>query len=366
MQRRLEHLDLLRLLAVALVMFGHYVSVAGGATSIPLIIGDNFTLPLIDSSKWQLWRFEVFLITKFSTQTAILGVSLFFLITGYLMPVMMDRYTRSTFLVNRVFRILPILFVAMILLGVFVGATQGIFFNWSSYLASWTLTYPIFGVIPVSGVLWTLLIEVLFYACACLIGSFSIHKLFFLQINLLAIILFSDKLPNEYFLMLAATQAKYLLMITVGSAIFLAEKEDEWHKKISLVLGSIFLSYLGFQLYKYGHEDTSTYNNLGTQLLALTLFLLFHWLATFGLFKKLPAFIFWMSDLVYPIYLLHAAIGLGTMALLRPLNNEPYFLLAGALTSSISLSWVLHVSVEKPGILIGKRLTKGLNAKVSN
>ena len=166
MQNRLAYLDVLRLLSVVLVIFGHYVMVGGGATEIPGIISDSFPLPLYDQTNWQLWKFEIFMIEKFSTQASILGVTLFFIVTGYLMPMMLDRYTRRNFLVNRFFRIFPVLFVATIVLGTFVGATQGIIFSIPSYIASWTLTYLLVGVVPIAGVLWTLVIEVLFYAFA--------------------------------------------------------------------------------------------------------------------------------------------------------------------------------------------------------
>ena len=45
MKHRFAYLDVLRLLAVMLVMFGHYVSVAGGATEIPGIINIDTALP---------------------------------------------------------------------------------------------------------------------------------------------------------------------------------------------------------------------------------------------------------------------------------------------------------------------------------
>lgn len=211
MKHRLAYLDVLRLLAVVLVMFGHYILVGGGATEIPGIINPDFSLPLYDGTKWQLWKFEILLIEQFSTQAAILGVSLFFIVTGYLMPMMMQRYTRRGFLVNRFFRIFPTLFVAVIVLGLFVGATQGITFRPSSYIASWTLSYLVFEVVPIGGILWTLVIEVLFYVCAAVIGRFSTYKLFILQSTLLVIILASVKRPDAFFLMLAATQSKYLL-----------------------------------------------------------------------------------------------------------------------------------------------------------
>lgn len=363
MEHRLAYLDVLRLLAVVSVMFGHYVLVGGGATVIPRIINPDFSLPLIDGTKWQLWKFEIFMIETFSTQSAILGVTLFFLVTGYLMPLMTERYSRKGFLVNRFFRIFPVLFVAMIVFGVFVWATQGIKFGVSSYLASWTLTYLIFGVVPVAGVLWTLVIEVLFYACAGLVGKFSLHKLFLLQAILLAIILASTKFTSAYFLMLAAIQAKYLLVITVGSAIFLAEKEVEVNRKISLVFGSFVLAYLGFQLYKIGHEDVSTYNNLGTHLLALFLFLSFYWAGRFGIFHKLPSVLYWLADLAYPIYFLHTAIGLGSMALVRSFSSNPFVMLAVAIVSSIILSWLLHKFVELPSVARGRDLVRQLEKR---
>lgn len=358
MQNRLAYLDVLRLLSVVLVIFGHYVMVGGGATEIPGIISDSFPLPLYDQTNWQLWKFEIFMIEKFSTQASILGVTLFFIVTGYLMPMMLDRYTRRNFLVNRFFRIFPVLFVATIVLGTFVGATQGIIFSIPSYIASWTLTYLLVGVVPIAGVLWTLVIEVLFYAFAIILGKFSMHKLFLLQVVLLVLILVSVQNVDAYYLALAATQSKYLLTICLGSAIFLAEKEDNWLHKFALVFGSFVLAYLGFQVYRIGHKEISTYNNLGTYISALTLFLIFYSLSKFNFLNRLPKAISWFAVLVYPIYLLHAGIGLGVMALMRNTTTEPYSLLVAAISSTLFISWLLHKYIEKPGIAVGRSLVR--------
>jgi len=363
MKHQFAYLDILSLLAVMLVMFGHYVLVGGGATEIPGIINIDTALPLIDQTKWQMWKFEIFLIETFSTQTAILGVTLFFIITGYLMSMMLDRYTRLGFLVNRFFRIFPVLIVAMIVIGLFVGVTQGISFGLPSYVTSWTLTYLVFGMVPIVGVLWTLVIEVLFYICAAIVGKFSIYKLFLLQTILLVIIFLSVKKTDVYYLMLAGIQSKYLLLICIGSAIYLAERETIWHHKFTLVFGSSVLAYLGFQIYKIGYEDTSTYNNLGTHLLALGLFLFFYCMEKFNLLHKLPKMFYWLSGLVYPIYLLHATIGLGTMALIRSITTEPYTMLVAAILVSIFISWLLNKYIEEPGISIGRMVVRRLDAR---
>lgn len=355
---RLAYLDLLRIVSVVLVMWGHFVSVGGGAQVIPGIINPDFTpLPLIDQTQWRAYLPEVFLIETFGTQSAILGVSLFFLITGYLMPMMCARYNRRQFLLNRFFRIFPTLTAAVAILGIFLYLTQGITFNAESYLASITLTYPWLGIVPITGVLWTLVIEVIFYLIVFLVGKFTLHRLIFIQAILLLTIFVGVVYREHYYLWLAGYQSRFLLFITIGSAVYLAEKEEATFTKFATLLPSIILSYVGFQLFKLGKVDASTYENLGTHLLAASIFLGFYHLGPV-LLKRLPNMVATLADLVYPFYLIHTAIGLVTMALVREHINQPYLILLSAVLASLLASWVLHQSVEKPAISFGRRFTR--------
>lgn len=362
MIRRLAYLDLLRVVSVILVMWGHFVMVGGGAQVIPGIINpDLTTLPLIDQTQWHAYLLEVFLIEAFSTQSAILGVSLFFLITGYLMPMMCARYNRAEFLLNRFFRIFPTLIAAVVILGIFLYFTQGITFGASTYLASITLTYPWLGIAPIAGVLWTLVIEVLFYFIAFLVGTFTLRRLMFIQAILLLTIFLGVAYREHYYVWLAGYQSRFLLFITIGSAIYLAEKEEAVLTKAVTLLPSIILSYVGFQIFKLGKVDASTYENLGTHLLAAGIFLIFYHLGPIVL-KRLPKMIDTLADLVYPFYLIHAAIGLVAMALVREHTQQPYLILLSAVFASLLASWLLHQSVEKPAISFGRRFTRPKSA----
>lgn len=355
---RLAYLDLLRVLSIILVMAGHFVLVAGGAQVIPGIINPKIImLPLIDSTQWRAYLIEVFLIEKFATQLAVLGVSLFFLITGYLMPMMCDRYSRKNFLLNCVFRIFPTLFAAIAMLGIFLYFTQGITFDAKSYLASMSLTYLWVGVVPVAGVLWTLVIEFLFYLIVALIGTFTLRKIVLVQSTLLLTILLGVLLKEHYSVWLAGHQARFLLFITIGSAIYLAEKEPVALKKLAILLPSIIFSYSGFQLFKLGKVDVSTYENIGTHLLSLAIFLGFYQLGPVIL-KCLPKMLTVLANLVYPLYLTHAAIGLVTMALVREYTNHPYHMLLLAILTSLLAAWMLHRFIEKPFINFGREFTK--------
>ena len=145
-------MDILRLLAVLLVMFSHFVLTGTFAKQIPLIINDsnNNALPLFKSDSWNLWVFDSKLIDIFHTQAGIIGVLIFFLITGYLITDMQNRYNRRGFIVNRIFRIFPALIFCVCLIGYFVDFTQGIKFSPSSYFGSVPLTYLIIGVLPIA------------------------------------------------------------------------------------------------------------------------------------------------------------------------------------------------------------------------
>jgi len=362
MKERLFYMDILRLLAVLLVMFAHFVFVGTFAKQIPLIIDDsnNNALPLFKSDGWNLWVFDSKLIDIFHTQAGIIGVLLFFLITGYLITDMQNRYNRRGFIVNRIFRIFPALIFCVCLIGYFVDFTQGIKFSPSSYFGSVTLTYSLIGVLPIMGVLWTLVVEVLFYVVAFLIGRFNQFNLTLLQAILLFIIFYSTKLSDNNYINFMGNNSKYILFILVGVALKIAESKKDYAHKFTVVVSSIIFSYLGFKIYQFGHDDPSTYNNLGSQLLSFSIFLLLYgtqkW--TLRFFRKVPVLFYKIVDLTYPLYLLHASIGLGSIFFIRNYFVNQYVILLIASMICVCFAIIIHILVEKPMINLGRSFIK--------
>lgn len=355
---RLIYLDLLRVISVFLVLYGHFVSVGGNATTIPGIISkDNESyLPVVSLAGTGLSILEFWLIAIFKTQAAILGVSIFFIITGYLMPKMMARYVRSEFLTNRFFRIFPTLLIANALIVVLVWIAQGIPTSWESYISSSLLIYQFVKVPPVAGVLWTLVVEVGFYLLSALLGRFTYLKVFASQLILFILlgICYQFRAGTEFYILFSF--AKYFLMILIGSSIFLGETSVvKWSTKIAHFIFSIFASLLGFWFFGVSYHDTSNYSTIGTHLLAAGLFIFFILLHKKNLLRRTPGFIIFLSELVYPIYLVHTAFGLITMFLLRPYIANTYALITCAILMSVFVSWLLHICVEKPFIKIGKK-----------
>ncbi len=103
-----------------------------------------------------------------------------------------------------------------------------------------------------------------------------------------------------------------------------------------------------------------TYSSFGTYVLAI---FIFAYLYSFGpiIIKNLPKIITIAADLVYPLYLLHAALGLSFMAYLRDnLQLPPLGMITGALFFVILISWFAHYIIEKPFIKFGKKFIQNM------
>lgn len=356
MKSRLYAIDLVRLIAVLFVVYAHLVCVGSFETSLSTVIRSTETLPILNHELWNLWKIDIFLFDVFSIQAATFGVTLFFVVTGYLMPTMMERYTRKEFLINRFFRIFPVLFTSLVLIAIFLYFSQNIIFGLESYLASITLTYPFLGIIPIVGVLWTLVIEVLFYLVTALMGKTTFKKLLLLQVSILIFIVIAIKFSEFYYLRVLAYNLKFVLMISIGSAVYLIEKEGTYIDKFIYLFSSFVIAYVGFYLYKVAFNDTSTYNNLGTFIISLfVLIMAVYW---GKIITSVPKFILFFSDLVYPIYLIHVPLGLGVMVLLRDYIASPYWLCFCAFGITILISYLLHRYVEIYGGYFGKKIIK--------
>lgn len=103
---------------------------------------------------------------------------------------------------------------------------QGLIFPIESYISSISLSFFYTGVGSIAGVLWTLAIEVVFYLIACAVGVFSYRRLVLVQAILLLLIFIGVHFKENHYAWIIGWQARFLLMITIGSAWFLAEKRS--------------------------------------------------------------------------------------------------------------------------------------------
>ncbi|MDD3834987.1 MAG: acyltransferase [Sulfurimonas sp.] len=344
---RYDGLDFVRVIAVMLVSFAHFTYTAHHRTDISGI--KNSTV-IVESSEWALLLPDEFLSMYFSTYLGTIGVSLFFVTTGFLMPLMMQRYTRGEFFLNRVFRIYPTLFVSVALTWGLVFWYGGEEFGVSNFWHSVFLTFGFWGVGAIIPVLWTLVIEMFFYALCFGLGRFTPLKLLFSIGGVAAFSLVA------HFWHVGALEyvVKYLLIILVGSALyFLHLREGEMYKNIAMVILACGAWFLVFFI----TEPAAPYAKMGSIIIVMGVvgFFLFYPI-------KSPVFIKLLADIVYPMYLLHFTFGLIVMIEVKEFfSQNAYVMVLFAYLAVFVMSLLVHYGVEKPFYFyIKHKLKRGL------
>ncbi len=157
---RMAWLDFLRASAVLLVMWDHFTG------DLLKKLGRTWT----PNSVMNALVFEPLAITQYG---GFLGVTIFFMISGYIITVVLARESPRTFVLRRVFRIFPLLAV-MILVVVMTNPPQleGMSAGQIVQHAIENLTLTNYLHSPqlvLIGIAWTLAVELAFYAAALLL-----------------------------------------------------------------------------------------------------------------------------------------------------------------------------------------------------
>ncbi len=328
---RVEALDLLRLVAAVMVVVYHYTFHGPGAYDLTW-----FSIP--DAAP----------VTKYFY----LGVPLFFVISGFVIPYSAEGRPLQRYVVARFARIYPgflfcmtLTFVVVLLFGAPRLETSAM--QWAANLF---VAAPALGQPYMDSVYWSIVIEIVFYGWAALAIAFG---------------LFDRRLPELV--------AGWLL-ISLGNELFL---DSGIVRRLFITNYSGFFS-AGLMLYLLfrGRRAPSVW----TLLLAATAFgaIQENWNADFQrarsvelsalvvvagsvasvllvaagiMIRRVPlpaALLLALGGLTYPLYLLHQVIGYVALNRLEGLALPPLVLLGGTSLLIVGLAWLVYRFVELP------------------
>lgn len=361
-------LDFARLVAAYLVLFGHFVLSGTFETASRTWIGESEALPLLDKTSHFLWMPDIYLLEHARTASAILGVALFFLISGWVVPPMLARYSKLQFLTNRFFRIFPMLFFAVFLAAIiqyFFGdrASLTIF----SVISTATLSNQITDQPMSLGVIWTLIIEFKFYILLVLVGRlnyikiliivFSFFLLLAVQIGLVRNGLYYD---TSFFLKLSNSiihDSCFLLFMLCGSVMWLILQKKE-NTAIGLCILIVLFALINiYRFISAKYLNIVFYQDIGPVTQISTFSLLYFCFFLKNLLRvKVARSIGFISNITYSLYLIHVSIGLFLISRLRHDIDNPYLLLITVTILVTIISAITYLLIEKPGIDLGKRL----------
>lgn len=350
-------IDNLRALSALSVVFYHYFIFFFTAQAL------SATYSIFPPLEFEFQDF-INLFRTFPFDLGKFAVAEFFLISGFLIPSLSEKYpTRTAFFKNRFFRLWPIYAIGLVLNLLFIwGAClyNGLDFAHTLYnvIASFLCLRDFLGYPFITGVVWTFEIEVKFFLF-CLVLYPLIQKpspkilvfikafLFFVSFYMVSFF-YEDQEPNFYvfqFFKILSQTLNYFCFLLIGMcfSFFLSKKISQ---KV-FIFFCVMLSVL-FIVESYFIATASAWNRLLFSFFpALFIFVWYVAKSEPQRFRNSP-YLRSISEMSYPLYLIHAIPGYIIVYILYDWGVP---LILGILISMVAtflISYWVHLFIEKP------------------
>lgn len=282
-----------------------------------------------------------------------LGVPVFFMISGFIicysLPVNYKLAQSKTFFLKRIIRIEPP-YIASILLVILLNYV-GSFYSHVPLQFSWVDFFCHFAYLNNFGigtyynvVYWTLGIEFQFYILIGLLFSLVSRSKTSLIVFMVALLFATFIHVNNMQLIF-----QYLSIFGIGILTYFYQFKKQVNKPVYIAFCILFL----VQIYIYQHLDVFCAS-------AFTLLVLNTWNYNHGVLD-------FFSNISFSLYLTHTIIGGKVINLgLRFAHStgERYLLFLAALGASIVFAYIFYRVIERPFIVMGKRLAYNTNTKL--
>ncbi|QKH37578.1 acyltransferase [Achromobacter pestifer] len=289
------------------------------------------------------------------------GVSIFFIISGLVIPFSMQNSSRLNFLYRRALRIYPVYiagfsFAMLTLYALSRYKENGFHFSLFGIFAHFgIITRAPAGVPRIDGISWTLEVEIYFYLILCLLGAramrfgFARHIMAMLVVAAVAGWTFKfDGYPT-------GVQIASGLMLLLGMAYYslLNNKVTTGEFRIVQILVCILIPILWLGV---AQRAEYTYQWMSGYMLAIVVFHICYRLRdSFTKNRLLGHF----ADISYPLYVVHALFGYAIMYVLVEKGAEPAAAIAGASLASYLAALGIHLAIERPFLRWSKMARQG-------
>lgn len=346
---RFVFLDLLRAVAVLLVMYSHVVGIflhQHGENSVIAGLLQGFTRHPLD----------------LALRMGNFGVVLFFLVSGFIVTHTGFAERPRQYAIKRFLRIYPMLVVAVLLAAVLLLAnlhpvtTAGEITTVTpvTVLTNMTLAnHLIAPAVLLVDVSWTLIIEVLFYTlllAALPLLRRRVWPVILGELALVAAVMATERLGGaSYFLF--GVNVSYLPALLVGQVVWAV-----WSRRVPLWAGLVFgavatAEYVWGGDAGMGRDDHPFDIHLAIGLVVFVLALLAER-------RMRPVrLVGYLADRSYSLYLLHGLLAFAVLYLLYPLIGYP-----GALVAAVTVTFLGAEAgyrwVERPAMRLARRLAR--------
>lgn len=293
---------------------------------------------------------------KFYFTYGYLGVNLFFMISGFVIFMTLEK-TKNTadFAISRFSRLYPAYWTAIILTilltTVLAAPIEKGIFSTKQVLVNFTMLQYFFKVKDVDGSYWTLAVELTFYFLMWII--FKIKKLnyvewFCLAWLIAAVVVTAFNVPLKKYLNVIFIFS-YAPLFVAGVLFYRLKKRGEGIFLHVLIFISL-LSEL-YMVYAVKSVITSTYNSSIIPYVAIIIFYITFYLFVYHRLTFLSTrVLLFLGGISYSLYLIHETIGYGIIYWLKQVLDYQVFYIPITISIVVTLAYFINIYVEKPAM----------------
>ncbi|HAL92153.1 MAG TPA: acyltransferase, partial [Verrucomicrobia bacterium] len=355
----------LRGFAAVAVMVAHYLGFFGPGRDL---IAAMICVPALPAEAHPVEFYSLWLDASPFFNLAPFGVALFFIISGFVIPFSLQKMSWLGFSVNRLFRIVPT-YLAGFSLTLFALLLGTRYFDvaWPYRLPEVLIHYvpgirDILWSRHIDFIVWTLEIELKFYfLCAVLIVWLRRYSLkaFGAPVILFLLALLLDRMlpgweknhASFYRLgMVLLTASRYIIFMFIGVMFHFLHRGKVNRNTACLGIFSLYALFCLHGLagpYPWSPVLAGSY---GIALLTFAFAYVFP-----GPFRGNRVFNF-LADISYPLYVIHAIAGFTALRILSEKGFPHGLSLILVMAGCMFFAWLLHVLVEDPSQILGKKL----------
>jgi peptidoglycan/LPS O-acetylase OafA/YrhL len=296
----------------------------------------------------------------------VFGVGVFFLISGFVIPISLRKISTGEFLVRRFFRIYPVYWCCLLIsAGMYVLCS----WYWSTpwpdrisarfLLANLPLLHSTAGLPSLDFVCWSLTVELKFYLLFSLLFAAcrSAQRMLLLSIGVLALACIAAWLftrtpdPHPVFAGLVADM-RFISFMFLGCLFYyvlFGELAVRSAFGYGVVIYGLFVGISSFYEHLWFGPLVKNYSY------ALIVFAIaFVWRDRFRGHRVID----FLADISFPLYLLHSVSGYVLMSMLIHEGTSFTFAWIISLTLVMLAAWLVHRYVELPVNAFGKQVTR--------
>lgn len=361
-------LDYIRFLSVFLVTYGHVLTY-GADSSVYFGKASSYLSPLSSEIVYKLVAIKYVNLGE-------IGVSLFFLISGYLLYLSFSEqdFNFIKFARKKIIRIMPTAFFSVLLcyfIAIYLTGNMKLeisFYNLMTILVNGLLIQEFFSFPIIIPVYWFLFVIIKLYFLIAIIKILGISNLWIILLFMFSFVTFNSLFNESHIFILSPYLAKifnvfsfsfvHIMYAFIGLFIYKMFSDnlflDMRSKKFMSALLEVCFIFICFVLAKYIYNigPYKLPNFEVNYFISLLIFLMFMKLETTSI--RLPCYgaVRYISNISYPIYTLHYHVGALLLFLLVSsdiiTSNIIIYLLV--FSGIVLVAGIFHKYIDKPSI----------------